>query len=109
MKIFKLNNIWFTNSKYKDNIKKLINSNKASDASYNINKNTNSYYTYNIPEEVINSVSYFSKVISNLQKQKPYDTNIMLNQMKRLEVSLVLHNIISPKEANIVFNKRVGL
>ena len=24
--------------------------------------------------------------------------------MKRLEVSLVLHNIISPKEANIVFN-----
>lgn len=104
MKIFKLNNIWFTNNKYKDNIKKLINSNKDSDVNYNINKNTNCYYTYNIPSEVIDSVSYFSKVVSNLQKQKPYDTNMMLNQMKRLEVSLVLHNIISPKEANIVFN-----
>ena len=44
MKIFKLNNIWFTNNKYKDNIKKLIN-NKDSDVNYNINKNTNCYYT----------------------------------------------------------------
>ena len=87
MKIFKLNNIWFTNSKYKDNIKKIINTNKDSNVSYSINKNTNCYYTYNIPEEVINSISYFSKVISNLQKQKPYDTNMMLNQMRVLPFS----------------------
>ena len=50
MKIFKLNNIWFTISKYKDNIKKLINSNKESDVNYNINKKTSCYDTYNIAE-----------------------------------------------------------
>jgi hypothetical protein len=105
MKLFKLNYLYFSNNKYKDNIKNLIDSNnKDIDVSYNINKITKFYYTHDIPIDVIDSVSCFSKVTRNLQKQEHYNNNIILNQMKRLEVSLILHNVISRKEANVVFN-----
>lgn len=105
MNFLKLNYLHFRNNKYKDSIKKLINaSNKDYELIYNKNEITNFYYTHDIPIDVIDSVSCFSKVIRDLQKLEKYSDNVMLNQMKRLEVSLVLHNIISVKEANIIFN-----
>lgn len=105
MKFFKLNYLYFSNNKYKDNIKKLIDvNNKDSDIVYSKNKITNFYHTHDIPMNVIDSVSCFSKITKKLQEQEQYSNNVMLNQMKRLEVSLILHNVISVKEANIIFN-----